>query len=110
VILAFADDGTVRVHAELEDVQRHCEGIDVEDGVYVFYDEAGGWLRPRFLEPNTRGRFSVGSGRFVLEPAPAPQDVIPIEIALARVSALDPNPWFADLDAVRAHVAARRRA
>jgi len=109
VIFAFAEDGTVSVYADLDALRGYCEGIDVESGTYVFYDEDGVWLRPRFIEPNRPGWLgSIVSGRYLLEPAPTPADVDPIEVALAEASGLDANPWFRDLDALRAHVAARR--
>jgi len=112
VIFGFAEDGLLTVYADLAHVQRDCEGIDVESGVYVFYAEDGNWLRPRFVEPNQQGGLGwfrwVHSGRYELEPATPPPGVDPIEVALAECGGIEPNPRFADLEAVRAHIAARR--
>ena len=113
MILGFAEDGVLAVYADLAHVQRQCEGVDVESGVYVFYAEDGTWLRPRFVEPNRRGGFwflrTVASGRYVLEPeVDPPPEVDAFDVAFADAVALDPNPWFADLESVRAHVEARR--
>jgi hypothetical protein len=113
VILAFAEDGMLAVLDDLAAAQRECEGIDVESGVYVFYAEDGTWLRPRFTQPNRRRGFAffqtIESGVFVLEPdASPPADIDPIDVALDEAAGLEPNGHFATLDAVRAHVAARR--
>ena len=113
MIFAFAEDGMLAVLDDLAAAQRECEGIDVEDGVYVFYAADGTWLRPRFTRPNRRrgsGFFrTIESGEFVLEPEPAPPaDIDPIDVALDEAAGLQPNGHFATLDAVRAHLAVLR--
>ncbi len=113
MIFGFAEDGVLTVYADLAHVQRNCEGIDVESGVFVFYAEDGAWLRPRFIEPNRTGGFWwfrwVHSGRYELEPfAEPPPEVDPIEVALAECVGVDPNPFLADLESVRGHIAAQR--
>jgi hypothetical protein len=71
MILAFADDSTVTVYDTITQVIVDCEGVDVEDGLFIFTDERGYILRPVFTEPNKRGSlFSikwVSSGFFKLE-------------------------------------------
>jgi hypothetical protein len=71
VILAFADDSTVRVFDTLRQANTDCEAVDVMDGVYVFLDEAGHVLRPVFTRPPEIGRgflfTTVSDGKFVLE-------------------------------------------
>ncbi|MCM1981248.1 hypothetical protein [Lyngbya confervoides] len=45
-----------------------CEGIDVEDGNFLFWDSAGQPLAAEFIRPNTRGSFTVGSSQYRLVP------------------------------------------
>lgn len=39
MIFVFLDDGILDVIANLEEAQRNYEGIDVESGVFQFFDE-----------------------------------------------------------------------
>lgn len=68
VFVLLTDEKTLVVHADAEVAIRACEGIDVEDGVCLFFDDAGQPLEPVFDEPNQRGRFVVVSGRYHLRP------------------------------------------
>ena len=85
-----------------------CEPIDVESSVFAFYDERGRALVPRFTKPNRQRRIfgllsTLTQGEYTLEVAEAPsQD--PILVALDETSVLEPNPWFADLAAVRRYL------
>lgn len=113
MIFAFAEDGMLAVLDDVAAAQRECEGIDVEDGVYVFYAADGTWLRPRFTRPNRRRGFAffqtIESGEFVVEPDPSPPaDIDPIHVALDETAGLEPNGHFATLDAVRAHIESLR--
>ena len=110
MVFAFLEDGTLVVHATAADAIRQYEGIDVESGVVRFYDEAGTYLEPRFTTPNRTGKTLgligwVESGVYGLVPnASAPHD--PIALALHETSAIEPNPWFASLDELKASLAA----
>ena len=44
-------------------------GMDVEDGVWLFFDADGAPLEPIFLTSNVGGSFVLTSGRFSLHPA-----------------------------------------
>ncbi len=57
MILAFAEDSTVRALDSLSDVRTYCEFQDVEAGIYTFCDESGRILRPVFPEPRRRKIF-----------------------------------------------------
>jgi hypothetical protein len=46
MIIVFADDQTVGVFPNIEFVRTACEAVDVEDGVYSFFDEHGRRLVP----------------------------------------------------------------
>jgi hypothetical protein len=51
LILAFSDDSTVRVFDTVEQANGWLEGIDVENGEYVFLDGDGHELTPVFSPP-----------------------------------------------------------
>ena len=47
----------------------HCEGLDVEAAIWLFWDDAGNPLEALFSEPNKRGLFTVANGVYSLVPA-----------------------------------------
>ena len=50
------------------DAIAYAEGIDVEAGVWQFFDSCGAPLEAVFTQPKT-GRFLVASGKYRLRPA-----------------------------------------
>ena len=111
MIIAYGEDGMFTVHADLAEVRREWEPIDVESGVAIFYDEDGTWLKPVFTTPNRRGIFGgLTQGEFILtrsEQLDAHAD--PIEVALDEAAGIEPNPYFDSLDSLRRHFALRTR-
>ena len=111
MIFVFAEDATLSIAADVDAVRTMCEAIDVESSVFQFYDADGRPLMARFIRPNRQRKilgmfWSVTQGDFTLEPAePSRHD--PISVALLETAAVEPNPFFADLDAVREYLAAR---
>jgi hypothetical protein len=73
MILAFANDCTVTVFDTVDQANSGCEGIDVEEGVYLFTNEHSEILRPVFTVPNSKSKWFIGplytvkSGIFMLE-------------------------------------------
>ena len=69
MIYVFAnDDRGLSVHATEREAVAACEGIDVEDGNYLFFSSDGRPLQPKLIRPNRRGASLVTSGKYVLEP------------------------------------------
>lgn len=111
MIFVFAEDATLSIAADVDAVRTMCEPIDVESSVFQFYDADGRPLVPRFTTPNRQRKiigmiFSVTQGEFTLELGEA-SDHDPISVALLETAALEPNPFFADLIAVREYFATR---
>ncbi|PPJ43928.1 MULTISPECIES: hypothetical protein [unclassified Pseudoxanthomonas] len=102
IFAAATDERTLFVFPSAEDAVVYCEGIDVEGDGWLFWDEAGRALAPEFITPNHRGRFSIGSGKYVLVPAPHNCSLV---VTLAELSHLDSNPHFHDFSSVLAHLA-----
>jgi hypothetical protein len=110
VIFAFGEDGMVSIHADDAEAQREWEPIDVESRAVVFYDEHGTYLKPEFTTPNKHGMFGgLVQGKYDLARCePAPPEIDPISVALDEAAGVEPNPYFDSLDAIRAHLRARR--
>ncbi|MEZ0260009.1 MAG: hypothetical protein ACAH80_03315 [Alphaproteobacteria bacterium] len=107
MIFTFIEDGTLDIIKDIAEARRNYEGIDVESGVYTFYDAKGVYLRPHFTTPNKHGKClwliswsSSGIYELVAD-ASVPHD--PIALALQETQALNPNPYFKTLDEVKAY-------
>lgn len=105
MIFVFADDQTLRILNNIDEVQRDCEGIDVEEGIYKFFDEDGVFLEPYFIEPNKKSKIlgSFGwaqSGVFDLNKS---KDKTPYTIkeALDNAIAVETNMYFDSLATVQ---------
>ncbi len=61
-------DGRLRTFPGVREAEAHCPGIDVEDGVWLFFADDGSPLEARFERPNRRGPFTV-SGTYKLQRA-----------------------------------------
>ena len=108
LVLAFSEDGTLCVFESPATAVREFEGVDAESGVVRFYDRQGQYLEPVFSKPNKYGKlfglfaWSV-SGTYALTANPnANED--PIAVALFETAVLEPNPWFASLEALKAEL------
>ena len=98
MIFALAtDECSLLVFASYADATAHCEGVDVEDGGWMFWDEHGDALAPQFVLPNRRGKYVVENGNYILVLAP---DKPCLSHTLARIRHLEPNRLFSDLEAV----------
>jgi hypothetical protein len=64
-ILAFVEDGELCVFPSMAAACTKFEGIDVDSGTVVFFDEAGTPLEAKFNRPNATGKIlgPIGWGR-----------------------------------------------
>ena len=102
MIIVFADDQTVAVLPDLSAVRAECETVDVEDGVYRFFDDLGRSLLPHFTAPVRRtpllfGIKAVSGGDIELELDPH-DDGSNFETSVAKADAIEPNRWFATVE------------
>jgi hypothetical protein len=107
IFAAATDENTLCVFPSAAEAIANCEGIDVEDGGWLFWDESGNSLSAEFLTPNHRGRFTVGSGTYRLVQSP---DQPNLAESLSGISHIDGNPYFATLSAVQVHLVAAAQA
>ena len=69
MVFALATDhGGLTAFPSAREAEAHCEGLDVGDGVWLFFAEDGSPLEARFERPNRRGLFTV-SGTYTLQRA-----------------------------------------
>jgi hypothetical protein len=113
MIFIFADDRTFEVVNGLEEVRRDCEGIDVENGVFQFFDEKGSRLEPRFTKANKKGRLLgllswVESGEFDLIPS-SKVDEHEIFLSLLEDSEMETNPWFKSVVDIKAYLESKAK-
>jgi hypothetical protein len=69
IFVAETDERSLYTFVSEEEAIAYCEGVDVEAGVWLFWDDAGRPLQPSFSIPNKRGAISCASGVYSLEPA-----------------------------------------
>ena len=104
MIFAVAtDEKSLVVFPSAEAAIAYCEGIDVEAGSWLFWDDRGAALQPELLTPNHHGRFAVGSGTYQLAPVPSRAALTEV---LSELQAIEGNPYFPSLAAIEAHLAA----
>ncbi len=110
LIFAIGEDGVLSVFDTISTVRRDCEGIDVESGVWEFFNSRGVPLRPVFHRPNivknnTFWPFDsiASSQEFDLVTDVRNQDPT-LLVCLARDIRLEKNNYFDDLDLVRKHL------
>ena len=94
------DDRTLTAFPTEADAIAYCEGVDVEDGVWLFFASDGKPLAPRFTTANRHGLFSVVSGSYVLDPASSGVHLRDVLKGVAAVDGLE----FTCTDDVRRHL------
>ncbi len=107
IIFAFvSDDKGLEVFEDEMPAISSFEGIDVQDVPILFWDASGQPLKVVFDIPNKRGKLSVVSGEYRLEPG---GESAPLLEVLDQVSYVDgPNP-FVSIDAVRQHLTSQAK-
>jgi hypothetical protein len=92
------DDLMLHIFASIDELTGYCEGVDVEDDGWQFWNEAGVALTPRFTEPVDRSAFVVGGGKNILE---VNESGSRLATELHRAEGLNANVFFESLGDVR---------
>ncbi len=107
-LFVFLDDTTLEICESLDDARRNYEGIDVESGVFSFYDFSGCPVKPVFAKPNRHSSFlgilqSSTSGAFDFR-----RDSVvnrpPMDRLLQNTTSLSTNDRFSTLDDIKNHL------
>src|ERR1051325_8457350 len=107
MIFAIAtDEQTLQVFSDEGEAISSCEGIDVEAGIWLFWDHDGLPLFAAFTTPNRRGMFSVTNGTYCLIQNPEALQA-PLLEALDHVEAVDGRPPLDSVEAIKRYLASR---
>lgn len=101
VFVFSTDDLGLEVFDSKKDAIAACEGIDVENGECLFWDERGVSLKAEFSTPNKKGSFTVVSGIYDLVPFPEGLDLIEF---LPKVGYVEGHGHFKDVAEVKRHL------
>ncbi len=99
MIFVFLDDSTLDVVSEKDNLCSKYEGIDVENGVYEFFDEGLHKMIPEFRTQNERAFLGIVSGQYELRATDVDRNSFLSR--LAKVSSVNPNSWFKNVDDIR---------
>lgn len=102
IFAAATDDKSLMVFGDVTDATAYCECVDVEDGTWQFWDEAGNALTPEMLTPCHRNQYIVGGGAYHLVLAP---HLSSLSDSLGALGSLEENAYFSTVAEVRAHLA-----
>jgi hypothetical protein len=70
MLFAFdKDDGRVIALASPEEIPAHCKAVDIQDGYWLFFDDDGSPLEPRFAPPDPDDDADAGPGDYTLDRA-----------------------------------------
>jgi len=89
------EDRTLHTFATEAEATAYAEGIDVQNGIWQFFDARGITLEAVFTIPNERGKLTVRSGAYYLRPMQAAQtatlhDILPqVTLFEGELSSLD---------------------
>jgi hypothetical protein len=84
----------------------HCEGLDVEAAVWLFWNDCGEPLEPQFSIPNKRGIFVVRNGTYCLVPASPNHHAVLME-ALDEILNFESPAPFNSAQSIRSYLEAR---
>ncbi|CAA0117799.1 Uncharacterised protein [Halioglobus japonicus] len=101
VFVFSTDDRGLEVFPSKSEAIAACEGIDVENGECLFWDEYGINLKPEFSKPNKKGSFTVVSGIYDLVPFPIGLELIDF---LPHVGYVEGHGMFNSVPELRRHL------
>jgi hypothetical protein len=108
IFVAETEERSLYVFGSEAHAIAHCEGLDVEAGTWLFWDDAGRPLEARFSVPTQHGTFVVANGVYRLVPASPGHHATLVE-ALDELLHFDAAPPFDSAAGVRSHLAAREK-
>jgi hypothetical protein len=103
IFAAETEELSLHTFASEAEAAAHCEGLDVEAAVWLFWDSLGKPLTPIFSTPNKRGLFVVRNGIYRLLPA-EPDHHAHLAEMLEEFLAFEGNPPFNTFAGVQAHL------
>ncbi len=109
MIFAYStDDQTLDVFPDETAAISYCEGIDVEDGIWIFWDDEGIPLFAEFIVPNKREGHCLTNGKYHLVQNPEMTQT-PLLEALEHIGAVEGQRPFNTITAIKQHLTSRSR-
>lgn len=68
IFAAETEERSLHVFPDAETAASYCDGLAVEANLWLFWDDAGAPLEPKFTVPNRRGLFTGKNGLYHLVP------------------------------------------
>ncbi|MBQ0753307.1 MAG: hypothetical protein KBT87_11310 [Gammaproteobacteria bacterium] len=102
IIFAFStDDNGLEVFPTKDEAINYCEGIDVEEGLWLFWDESGENMEAKFSVPNKKDGSWVQSGVYDLVPFPIGLELIEF---ISNVGYVEGRGIFNTVQDIRLHL------
>ena len=109
MIFAFETDAqTLDVFSDETAAISYCEGIDVANGIWIFWDDEGIPLLVEFTVPNKREGLWLTNGTYHLAPNPEITQT-PLLEALEHIVAINGQPPFNTVSAIKQYLTSRSR-
>ena len=106
IFVAETEERSLYAFPSEADAIANCDGLDVEAAVWLFWDDSGEPLEPRFSVPNKRGLFTSVNGVYTLVPALADHHA-PLVEALEEIVNYESAPPFDSETGVRDYLLSR---
>ncbi len=106
IFVAETEERSLYAFPSEADAIANCDGLDVEAAVWLFWDDSGEPLEPRFSVPNKRGLFTSVNGVYTLVPALADHHA-PLVEALEEIVNYESAPPFDSETGVRDYLVSR---
>ena len=94
------DENTLYVFPDEKSAIAYCEGVDVADGLWVFFGSDGCPLEPVFTEPAYCQGFTASNGKYFLRPALAVYENY-LQAILPNIAAVDGIPPYDSVAAIK---------
>src|SRR5688572_20759298 len=104
IFVAETEELSLYAFATAQEAIAYCEGLDVEAGTWVFWDDRGAPLEAQFTKPNKRGLFTATNGTYRVVPAGQDHHA-PLSEALGEILHFEGRAPFDSESGVREHLA-----
>jgi hypothetical protein len=97
------DDRRLEVFDTEDAAVAYCEGVDVEDRAWLFWNDVGEPLDAQFTKPNKRGPIWVQSGTYRLIPSTSSERTDLLD-QLQHIVAVEGRPPYDSVSGIQQHL------
>ena len=106
IFVVETEEQSLLLFEDERSVIAHCEGLDVEAEVWLFWNDKGQPLEAEFIIPNRHSLFTVSNGEYRLVLATGNHHV-PLLEALENVLHVESEPPLSSVEAIRQYLQGR---